>query len=121
MSYGIIVTKSGSDARNATDPRSWALNTNYPMLKVVTKGSGVLDGVPASATINHALGYNPLSLIYVEDVINPGKYRRATGDSSAGDPYIKNTPADPNNIYILDDFASNQNYFFYVFYDETLT
>lgn len=119
--YGIIILKPGYTLNNIEDPRAWAFNSRYPMLKVATKGAGTLDGSPAQEIINHDLGYNPLNLLYVEDVINPGQFHLATGDTATGFPFVRNNPGDPNNIYVIDEFASDQDFFYFVFYDETLT
>lgn len=114
--YGILIMKPGTT--DTLDPRNWAMNTKYPMLKVASKGTGVLDGSPALEVVNHNLGYNPLYFLYIEDMSNPGNYYIVTGNIF--EPYVQNNPGDPNNIYLNAEFASTQNYFYYIFYDETL-
>lgn len=123
MEYGIIILKNGYTLDDVHDPRSWALNTKYPALKVATKGSGSIVATPPSfdglVEIRHDLGYPPENLVYSEIYPNTGEYRRITGDMASGMGYVYNRPVvDPNVVYYMRPFADGEKYFYYIFYDE---
>lgn len=119
--YGILILNQGYTLDDIQDPRSWSMNSNYPMLKVATKGSGTLNGSPAEGIINHDLGYNPLSLVFSESLGVANEFRRVCGDIPSGQGYIENNPGDPNNMYFRKEAAIDDDYFYYIFYDETLS
>jgi hypothetical protein len=69
MSYGIKVSKSGYDISTAGD-ENLTVNSDYPLLKIVKKGTGSLvfttSDKEKTATIAHNLGYAPLAKVSSE-------------------------------------------------------
>lgn len=116
---GLIVLKPGYTINDIDDPRSWAFNSNYPIVRIAKKGKDTLNGLNAQVIINHGLGYNPLNFLFTEDLTTAGEFHLATGNNASGFPFVRMNPGDPDNITVLDEFANNQDFFYYIFYIES--
>lgn len=69
------IALSGKDI-NSTDPRDFALHSNYSSIKIYKKGSGsqiVGASTNVDVSITHNLGFHPMCKLYVE--LTPGSGR----------------------------------------------
>src|SRR3990167_2248270 len=116
MSYGIKVSKVGNDISTATVDKL-SIDSSYPVPKVYSSGSD-------SITIAHNLDYDPLCLVYMEEL--PGTNKRFL--LSQADPtLIPNISlwtmsVDTSNLYITKvgsqaSEAGTYDYYYYIFYD----
>jgi len=76
MSKKVIISKEGYDATSETDPDNLIFSSDYGTLKYYLNGNASIrivgDGSDQSSTttINHALGYVPVFLVYVNGFVN---------------------------------------------------
>lgn len=120
MAYLLAITKDGKDI-NSTDPRDFALHSDYPVLKAELQAQGVASAADAASglVITHNLGYNPMFLFYTEIFPDTGVRYLATGDIASGMPYIINSSADLNSIYVY-SLQEGADYYYYIFADQTI-
>lgn len=119
--HGIKAAKQGKSVYS-TDIRDYVYWSKYPLLKEDASGFGTIEGTdnpnaPTTATINHNLGYNPIAHIYMEDPDNAGRYYKIRGDSEIT---VDNLSSDTNNITLKNYLAVDIDYFYKLYFDETL-
>lgn len=116
--YGMKATQSGNQV-TSTDITKYVVWTKYPILKVQSAAADNIAG-GATDTINHGLGYNPIAMFYIEFPSGSSQFRFVS--VAGGAPvYIQNDSSDVNNIYLVNSSpATSYDYFYYIYYDETL-
>jgi len=115
--YGIKISKPGKSAFS-TDIRDFIVWSKYPVLKIHSSGSGSI-AAGGTETINHGLGYNPIAMFYVEALGGGNRYTFASLASGAT-IFVENTSSDVNNVYLKSFSGQAQNYYYFIYYDETL-
>lgn len=111
MSHKLRIAKTGYDARS-DDVRYMVFDSDYDTLKLKESGNGnqsvpaadipTLTPGQATVTINHALGYKPVVMVFcssqwrTSDKLSPYAYRSIGAISPDGGAYA----VDDDNLYI---------------------
>lgn len=103
---------SGINALTNTDPKNFSVyaDSDNVLIKEFSRGSG---DTSVSSTVSHSLGYVPFHIVMGE--IAAGEYEIATGyDVNSGS---WRTISD-NNDLTIDDDGVNNDFYYYIFYDD---
>lgn len=120
MSIGIRASKTTKNVfADNTNIRDFIVDYDYPILKQHMASEDTIAG-GATDTINHGLGYNPIAMFYVEFPSGSSQFHFVS--VAAGAPvYVLNDSSDLNNIsFVNSSPATSYDYFYYIYYDETL-